>query len=76
MHEVADTEQMQKMLEAGKAWGAPYVFIYEDVAGSGLLPSLAEQMGKVTLGTEVGSKAHGGSFILGLLDFTNRVIAG
>lgn len=60
MHEVEDREQMQKMLEAGKAWGAPYVFIYKDVAGSGLLPSLAEEMGKVTLGTELGSKAQFG----------------
>lgn len=60
MHEVADREQMRQMLEAGTAWGAPYVFIYQDVAGSGLLPSLAEQMGKVTLGTEMGSKAQFG----------------
>ena len=60
MHDVADREQMRKMIEAGKAWGAPYVFIYQDVAGSGLLPSLAEQMGKVTLGTELGSKSQFG----------------
>lgn len=60
MHEVANPEQMEKMLEAGKSWGAPYVFIYRDVAGSGLLPSLAEEMGKVTLGTEMGSKAQFG----------------
>jgi len=66
MHEVADREQMEKMLAAGVAWGAPYVFIYEDVAGSGLLPSLAEQMGKVTLGTEVGSKAQFGVETLGI----------
>ena len=60
MHDVADREQMRKMIEAGKAWGAPYVFIYQDVAGSGLLPSLSEQMGKVTLGTELGSKSQFG----------------
>lgn len=60
MHDVADRAQMGKMLAAGKAWGAPYVFIYQDVAGSGLLPSLAEQMGKVTLGTELGSKSQFG----------------
>ncbi len=48
------------MLEAARAWQAPYIFIYEDVAGEGLLPSLAERMGKVTLGTEVGSKAQFG----------------
>ena len=51
MHRVGDTAQMQAMLEAGQAWGAPYVFIYRDVAGSGLLPSYAESLGKVTLGT-------------------------
>jgi predicted deacylase len=60
MHEVADQEQMRKMLDAGRAWGAPYVFIYRDVAGAGLLPTLAEQMGKVTLGTEMGSKSQFG----------------
>lgn len=66
MHEVADREQMEKMLAAGTAWAAPYVFVYEDVAGSGLLPSLAEQMGKVTLGTEMGSKAQFGVETLGI----------
>ena len=59
-HQVEDDDQMEKMLDAGRAWGAPYVFIYRDVAGSGLLPTLAEQMGKVTLGTEIGSKAQFG----------------
>ena len=60
IHEIADSQQMQKMIDAGRAWGAPYVFVYRDVAGAGLLPSLAEQMGKVTLGTEMGSKAQFG----------------
>ncbi len=60
MHRLDAGEQMTKMIAAAKAWGAPYVFIYRDVAGAGLLPSLAEQMGKVTLGTEMGSKAQFG----------------
>ena len=60
MHRVSDTAQMKAMLEAGKAWGAPYVFIYKDVAGSGLLPSYAESLGKVTLGTELGSASQFG----------------
>ena len=60
MHDLGETDQMRRMLDAGRAWGAPYVFIYEDVAGEGLLPSLAERMGKVTLGTEMGSKAQFG----------------
>lgn len=60
MHDIADRKQMDRMLEAAQAWRAPYIFIYEDVAGEGLLPSLAEGMGKVTLGTEMGSKAQFG----------------
>lgn len=66
MHEVENQEQMRKMLDAGRAWGAPYVFIYRDVAGAGLLPTLAEQMGKVTLGTEMGSKSQFGVETLGI----------
>ena len=60
MHRVNDAAQMQAMLAAGQAWGAPYVFIYRDVAGSGLLPSYAESLGKVTLGTELGSASQFG----------------
>lgn len=60
MHELADKEQMRSMLEAGQAAGAPYVFLYADVAGSGLLPSYAEGLGKITLGTEMGSKSQFG----------------
>jgi len=60
MHRVSDTAQMNAMLDAAKAWGAPYVFIYKDVAGSGLLPSYAESLGKVTLGTELGSASQFG----------------
>jgi predicted deacylase len=69
MHQVEDRQQMEKMLAAGRAWGAPYVFIYRDIAGSGLLPTLAEQMGKVTLGTEIGSKAQ---FGVEMLDIASR----
>lgn len=64
MHRVENQDQMNRMLDAGRAWGAPYVYLYEDVAGEGLLPSLAERMGKVTLGTEMGSKSQFGSGIL------------
>jgi N-alpha-acetyl-L-2,4-diaminobutyrate deacetylase len=49
---------MQAMLDAGRAWGAPYVFVYRDVGGEGLLPSHAEALGKITLGTELGSAAQ------------------
>ena len=64
MHQVADPRQMQAMLDTGMAWGAPYVFIYRDVGGEGLLPSLAESMGKTTLGTEMGSAGIFGPEIL------------
>lgn len=55
MHQVEDEEQMRAMLAAAISWGAPYVFIYRDVGGEGLLPGYAEKLGKVTLGTEMGS---------------------
>ncbi|MFZ1752972.1 MAG: succinylglutamate desuccinylase/aspartoacylase family protein [Caldilineaceae bacterium] len=55
MHELANKTQMDEMVRAASSWGAPYVFIYADVAGEGLLPSYAESLGKITLGTELGS---------------------
>jgi len=64
MHRLENQQQMDQMLAAARAWEPPYIFIYRDVAGAGLLPSLAEQMGKVTLGTEVGSKAQFGPEML------------
>lgn len=58
MHHVTNDKQMQGMIDSGIAWGAPYVFIYRDVGGEGLLPSHAEALGKMTLGTELGSAAQ------------------
>lgn len=66
MHRVADPAQMREMVRVGMAWGAPYVFIYEDVAGGGLLPSYAESLGKITLGTEMGSQSQYGPTTLKL----------
>jgi predicted deacylase len=60
MHRMENREQMDGMIAAARAWGAPYIFLYADVAGSGLLPTYAESLGKVTLGTEMGSKAQFG----------------
>ncbi len=60
MHRVADPGQMSEMVRLAMAWGAPYVFIYRDVAGSGLLPGYAESLGKPTLGTEMGSASQYG----------------
>lgn len=60
MHRMENRQQMDGMLAAARAWGAPYIFLYADIAGSGLLPTYAESLGKVTLGTEMGSKAQFG----------------
>lgn len=64
MHHVPDARQMREMVRAGMAWGAPYVFIYRDVGGQGLLPGEAEGLGKTTLGTEVGSASQFGAELL------------
>lgn len=60
MHRMENRDQMDGMLAAARAWGAPYIFLYADIAGSGLLPTFTESLGKVTLGTEMGSKAQFG----------------
>lgn len=69
MHRVPDDTQMKKMIDAGMVWGASYVFIYRDVGGEGLLPGYAESLGKVTLGTEIGSASQFGR---AMLDITAR----
>lgn len=68
MHRVADDRQMAEMIRAGMAWAAPYVFIYRDVGGEGLLPGEAEKLGKITLGTEVGSASQFGVEMLGITE--------
>jgi predicted deacylase len=68
MHRVPNETQMRAMLDAGLAWGAPYVFIYRDVAGEGLLPSYCERLGKVTLGTELGGAGQFGVETLGIAE--------
>jgi len=76
MHRVADPTQMRAMVRLGLAWGAPYVFIYQDVAGGGLLPSYAESLGKITLGTEMGSASQYGPATLRLaFDGLRRVLS-
>lgn len=54
LHRVSDDSQFEKMLNAAKVWGQPYVFIYADIAGEGLLPVQAENMGKIVVTTEMG----------------------
>jgi predicted deacylase len=67
MHNLANRQQMSEMVRAAKTWGAPYVFIYEDVAGEGLLPTYAEQQGKITLGSEIGSASQFSAAMLRLV---------
>jgi N-alpha-acetyl-L-2,4-diaminobutyrate deacetylase len=54
LHRVPNESQFQQMLAAAKVWGTQYVFIYSDVAGEGLLPSEAENAGKIVVTTEMG----------------------
>jgi predicted deacylase len=68
IHRVPDPRQMRAMLDAALAWAAPYIFIYRDVAGEGLLPSYCEGLGKVTLGTELGSSSQFGVETLGITE--------
>jgi predicted deacylase len=68
MHNLANKTQFHEMVRAAKVWGAPYVFIYEDVAGGGLYPSYAESLGKITLGTEMGSASQFSAQLLNLVD--------
>jgi len=68
MHEVSNKKQMQGMIDAAIAWGAPYVFIYRDVGGEGLLPGYAEKLGKITLGTEIGSASQFGAEMVGIAE--------
>jgi predicted deacylase len=54
LHRIADREQFRKMLAAATAWGAPYILLYADVAGAGLLAGESERMGKIVVGLEMG----------------------
>ena len=68
MHQLSDDKQMKKMIDTAMAWGAPYVFVYRDIGGEGLLPGYAESLGKVTLGTEIGGASQFGKEMLAIAD--------
>jgi len=68
MHDVPDKTQMRAMIETALAWQAPYLFIYQDIAGEGLLPSYCERLGKITLGTEMGGAGQFGVETLGITE--------
>ena len=71
LHRVPDAGQYARMLAAARVWGARYVFIYADIAGEGLLPVQAEQMGKLVVTTEMGG---GGECNPGVLQLAERGI--
>jgi N-alpha-acetyl-L-2,4-diaminobutyrate deacetylase len=54
MHVVAHPEQRRAMLDAMLAWNTDFCFLYTDIAGSGLLPVEAENLGKTVVTTELG----------------------
>lgn len=58
MHVVPDPDQRKAMLEGMLAWNTEFHLLYTDVAGAGLLPSEAEQQGKVVVTTELGGGGH------------------
>jgi len=54
MHLVDDLEQRRKMAQATFAYNTDFAFLYADIAGRGLLPVEAENMGKTVVTTEMG----------------------
>ncbi|MCH9654810.1 MAG: succinylglutamate desuccinylase/aspartoacylase family protein [Planctomycetes bacterium] len=54
MHLVEDLEQRRRMALATRAYNTDFSFLYADIAGKGLLPVEAENMGKTVVTTEMG----------------------
>ncbi len=54
LHLVENPEQRKKMARAAMAYNTDFVFLYADVAGTGLLPVEAESQGKIVVTTEMG----------------------
>lgn len=52
-HPLDDPEQTKACEEAARWFGVPFLMIYQN-ATPGLLPSEAERLGKITVGTELG----------------------
>lgn len=52
-HEVDDPEQSRIIEETARWYGTPFVMTYQNET-PGLLPSEAERLGKITVGTELG----------------------
>lgn len=58
MHVVDDPEQRRAMLAAMQAWNTDYHYLYIDIAGTGLLDTEAEALGKLVVATELGGGGH------------------
>jgi N-alpha-acetyl-L-2,4-diaminobutyrate deacetylase len=54
MHLVADRAQRLAMRDAMLAWNTDFTLLYTDIAGSGLLPTEAENQGKLVVTAELG----------------------
>lgn len=54
MHLVEDRAQLRRMAAATEAYNTDFSFLYADIAGKGLLPVEAENMGKTVVTTEMG----------------------
>ncbi len=54
VHEVDDPAQMEKMLAALRAFGAPYGLVLRELDSEGMIDTTVEGMGKVFLSTELG----------------------
>lgn len=52
-HPLDDPEQSKKIEDTARWFGTPFLMIYQNVT-PGLLPSEAERLGKITVGTELG----------------------
>lgn len=52
-HPLEDPEQSKKIEDTARWFGTPFLMIYQNVT-PGLLPSEAERLGKITVGTELG----------------------
>lgn len=52
-HPLEDAEQSRKIEETARWFGTPFLMVYQNVT-PGLLPSEAERLGKITVGTELG----------------------
>jgi N-alpha-acetyl-L-2,4-diaminobutyrate deacetylase len=54
MHLVPDREQRRAMVAGTLAYNTDFAFLYQDIAGTGLLPVEAERQGKIVITTEMG----------------------